>query len=142
MYLMYVDESGDPGVSKYGSKHYILSGLIIYSDNWIELLNRMKILRKKIKEDYGLLFRTEIHASELIRINKTKEYSKIRKSKRIQLLKDFAIEIPRIFSNEKIINICLHKDEFPNKEEFQTLAWSRLIQRYDIFLKKNGNKKE
>ena len=29
MYMIYVDESGDPGkLSSFGSKHYILSGLI------------------------------------------------------------------------------------------------------------------
>ncbi|WP_152605106.1 DUF3800 domain-containing protein [Phaeodactylibacter xiamenensis] len=28
MHFMYVDESGDPGLHKYGSPYYILSGLV------------------------------------------------------------------------------------------------------------------
>ncbi|MDD5695196.1 MAG: DUF3800 domain-containing protein [Bacteroidales bacterium] len=97
MYLMYVDESGDPGIlSKYGSEHYILSGLIISVENWLENLQKLKTLRQSFKLKYGLLLKTEIHASELIRINKLKEHSKIKKLSRIELLKDYIHEIPRI----------------------------------------------
>lgn len=32
MYIMYVDESGDSGISSSSSPHFILSGLIIESD--------------------------------------------------------------------------------------------------------------
>ena len=46
-----------------------------------------------------------------------------------------------MFPNSKIINICLRKEEFESRVEFQTLAWSRLIQRYDTFLKKMGKDK-
>ena len=35
MYLMYVDESGDPGHSRYGSKHFILSGIQMNKINQI-----------------------------------------------------------------------------------------------------------
>jgi len=34
MHLMYVDESGDPGIHKYGSPHFILSGLILSQEDW------------------------------------------------------------------------------------------------------------
>lgn len=110
---MYVDESGDNGHSKYGSQHYILSGIIVSEDDWQESLNRMKSFRKYLKDTYGLLIRTELHAAELIRVSKIEEYRKIHKSQRINILKEFIRQIPVIFNKSVIINIVLNKDHFP-----------------------------
>jgi hypothetical protein len=140
MYILYVDESGDPGKHKHSSPHFILSGLIISQDNWSNHLEKLKIFRKSIYAKYGLNQRTEIHASELIRINKEKEYQKIRKSDRINILRDYATQIPVIFNNAKIINICIKINEHPNNDIFD-LAWSRLLQRYDTYLKKEAKDK-
>lgn len=135
---MYVDESGDPGVAEGSSKHYILSGLIINSTDWQKCLTRLKSFRKSIKETYKLSVRTEIHASELIRINKIKAYRQVTKPNRINILRDYATQIPIIFDTSKVINICLKKEAHPLLTEFQTMAWSRIISRFDTFLKKNG----
>jgi len=80
MHILYVDESGDPGKHKYSSPHFILSGLIISQEDWTLCLDRLKTFRKSIYTTYGLNQRTEIHASELIRINNLKEYQKITKT--------------------------------------------------------------
>jgi len=141
MYLMYVDESGDPGLHQYGSPHYILSGLIVHQNEWTKCLSRLKIFRNVLKEKYGLNKRMEIHATELIRINKLKAYSTITKSKRLEILKTYSEQIPVIFDTCKVINICLNKQEFSTTKDIQVLAWNRLIQRYDTFLKKSGNDK-
>ena len=126
MQIMYVDESGDNGNSKYGSQHYILSGIIVNEDDWQESLNRMKAFRKHLKDTYALL----------IRVNKIEEYKQIHKSQRINILKEFVRQIPVIFNKSVIINIVFHKQQFPNETNFQELAWARLIQRFDTYLKK------
>lgn len=136
MHIMYVDESGDPGVHQYSSKHYILTGLVISQDHWEKYLTRLKGFRKYVKGKYGLNQRTEIHASELIRINKIEEYKKITKTNRINILKDYCTEIPKIFDTATIINVCIKIDEHPGRDIFE-LAWNRLLQRYDMFLKKD-----
>lgn len=135
---MYVDESGDPGIHRHSSPHFILSGLIISQDDWNECLNRLKKFRKEVKAKYGLNQGIEIHASELIRINKTEAYRKIRKSDRISILKDYASQIPKIFETSKLINVCFRTEDFDSAEELQLRAWGRLIQRYDTYLKKVG----
>lgn len=137
MYLMYVDESGDPGIHEYGSKHFILSGIIISQDEWNNNLQNLKKLRKELKQKYGLNQRTEIHASELIRINKIKEYSKFSKTSRINILRDYTSQIPIIFNTSKIINVCLKKSEYTSTKDIQEVAWNRLIQRFDTHLKKD-----
>lgn len=136
MYLMYVDESGDPGIGLHSSPHFILSGLIVNQNEWDKYLLRLKAFRKSIKTKYGLNQRTEIHSTELIRINKLEEYKSISKTNRINILKEYGAEIPRIFDTAKIINICLLKADYQESGEIQKVAWQRLIQRYDTFLKK------
>jgi len=138
---MYVDESGDPGIHNYGSPYFILSGLIFPEEDWQKYLLRLKELRKSFKERYGLYVREEIHASELIRISKLESYRKIRKSDRINLLKDYCRQLPIVFDNAKLINVCLLKSEFDNAEKVQLTAWNRLAQRYDTYLKKNAKDK-
>jgi hypothetical protein len=137
---MYVDESGDPGLHEHSSPHFILSGLVISQDDWDKYLGRLKTFRKSLKIKYGLNQRTEIHATELIRINKTEEYKKIKKSDRINILRDYCSEIPLIFDNAQSINICIDIDKNSTTDVFN-LAWSRLFQRFDTFLKKNTKDK-
>ena len=134
---MYVDESGDPGIHQHSSPHYILSGLIVSQDDWQKYLHRLKLFRKSVKVTYNLNQRTEIHASELIRISKIKEYRSIRKSDRIDILRDYCAQIPIIFDSAKVINICLKKSDFPFDADIQTIAWRRLIERFDTFLKRD-----
>ncbi|MGD8782648.1 MAG: DUF3800 domain-containing protein [Ignavibacteria bacterium] len=145
MYFLYVDESGDTGKYIEGqsenSPHYILSGLLVNQDDWQTYLDRLKLLRQSFKETFGLLLKEEVHASELIRINKTEAYRKIKKQDRIKLLKIYSEQIPIIFNNSKIINICLLKKDFDQTIEIQSIAWSRLIQRFNNYLSKVVNDK-
>lgn len=140
MHILYVDESGDPGIHKYSSQHFILSGLIVSQDNWQTYLDRLKTFRKHIKDQYKLNQRTEIHAAELIRLGKIIDYRSIQKKNRIAIIKDYCTEIPNMLSTAKVINVCLKKDDFPDRDIFE-LAWSRLLQRYDTYLKKDAKDK-
>ncbi|RNI28190.1 DUF3800 domain-containing protein [Rufibacter immobilis] len=142
MYLMYVDESGDAGVfTGNNSPHYILSGIIIHVDDWKDSLERIIKYRKMLRDTVGLQTRVELHCSELIRIQKIEEYKAIPKFTRLALITSFVGEMPALFSKGKILNICLRKEALPHCTDFQTLAWSRLIQRYDTYLKKADNSK-
>jgi hypothetical protein len=138
---MYVDESGDPGAfTGSNSPHFILIGLIVPVDEWNVSLQRLVKLRKEIKQTTGLSEREEIHSSELIRINKIEAYRTIPTPVRISILKTLVNKIPVIFPEAKIICICLDKQSMPSYQSFQELAWKRLIQRYDTFLKKKDSK--
>ena len=135
MYIMYVDESGDPGSSPLSSPHYILTGLIIHQDEWKPALDRLKILRQSIHQSYGLKTTTEFHTTEIFRTN-TDAYKAIKKSERINMLKFYVNEIPNIFSNAKVLNICFRKADQPAVQNFQELAWNRFLNRYDTYLRK------
>lgn len=137
MHIMYVDESGDPGKSEYASKHFALSGLIIDANNWSKYLQRLKAFRKSLSGLYKLNQRTEIHASELIRINKIDGYRHIKKADRIRILRFYCEQIPIIFNDAKVINVYFLKSAFANSKEIHLTAWERLIQRFDTYLKKS-----
>lgn len=122
---MYVDESGDPGLKGYSSPHYILSGIVISQAKWEHYLKELKAFRRELKQKYQLNQRTEIHAAELIRINKQKEYRKITKSDRIKILKEYCNAIPVIFEGSKIINVCLKKQDFRDDARIHEIAWHR-----------------
>lgn len=65
MYLLYNDESGDPGRSGYGD-FLILSGLIIHESRWLECFNLIKQLRINLKTQYGIKRNRELHANKNI----------------------------------------------------------------------------
>ncbi|OHD13347.1 MAG: hypothetical protein A2086_14665 [Spirochaetes bacterium GWD1_27_9] len=145
MFLMYIDESGDPGLYVEGknSQHYILSGLILNMTDWTTYLDRLKKFRRWLDKKYKLSTREEIHASELIRVNKIESYKNITKSDRIEILRLYSEAIPKIFNKAKIINVCLDKNELKlgNFKNFSEYAWHRVIQRFDRFLSKQDRDK-
>lgn len=142
MYIMYVDESGDPGAyngqGNGNSEHFILSGLIIPVETWNESFKQIKEFRREMSTQYGLAVYEELHASELVRINKKDAYRRIRKRDRLRILVSFLHRLPLCVAHGKIINVCLKKTELPTGTKVKERAWSRLIQRYDTFLRKQN----
>lgn len=136
MYIMYVDESGDPGSVNGSSEYFILSGLILHYKSWYKKFDLLKRMRKYFKKKYGLSITSEIHAKELFRVSSLKIYKKINKAQRVRLLKEYAELIPKIFKDCWIINVCLHKKNFTPGTDFTLLAFSRLISQYNMFLSK------
>ena len=99
MHFMCVDESVDPVFQKFGSSYFELSGLVISQEKWQTYLDRLKVFRKSLKVKCS---RGEVHASELIRINKLKAYRLIRKTLRISILRDYCTQIPVMFGTAKV----------------------------------------
>lgn len=141
MFVLYVDESGDPGEwigkSSGNSRHFILSGIIIPMADWNELFDNIKEFRRRIRTDFGLPLRTEIHASELIRIGSIDAYRAIRKSDRVRILRRIAQELPSILPTARVINVCLDKAAHLGRN-VKELAWTRLLTRYHTFLQKSA----
>jgi hypothetical protein len=71
MYWVYVDESGDDGFLTYPqcSQYFILTCLSIDESCWKSTFEQLRTLRAKLKQQYGLPSKTEIHAGPMIRGN-------------------------------------------------------------------------
>lgn len=67
MYLMYVDESGDPGIASVSrNRYFVLSGLVVHELRWRDILDDFLVFRRGLREQYGLKLREEIHAGAFI----------------------------------------------------------------------------
>ena len=66
MFMIYVDESGDPGLVNSPTDYYALSGLVVHELRWSVYLDQLINFRKRMQATFGLRVREEIHASAMI----------------------------------------------------------------------------
>jgi len=64
--LVYVDESGDPGINNSPTASYILSGLKIPAEHWHDAQARLLSFRHRMRDHLGLKLSAEIHAAEFL----------------------------------------------------------------------------
>ncbi|MEQ5827918.1 DUF3800 domain-containing protein [Sulfitobacter sp. NFXS29] len=69
MYLMYVDESGDPGNNTKQTDYFCLSGIVVHESEWRQFIDAQLAFRRTLKEVYNFPIRAEIHTAEFIRKN-------------------------------------------------------------------------
>lgn len=133
MYLMYVDESGDPGNNTKQSRYFCLSGIVVHESEWREFINRLTRFRSVIRDVYGLPLRREIHAVEMIR----KNAFEIPKHSRLSILRNYLDEIAKL-NSISITNIVVDKAGKPEDFDIFGAAWRTLFQRFENTLT-NGN---
>lgn len=150
IYALYLDESGDPGaydVSKSSSsrtRHYIVSGLIIPIDTWEENLKVLANLKGELKSRYGFPVRKELHGAQIINPRNDKDFSSIgsrfvRNKMYLEVMQYCAKNI----TEGRIVNIHVDKT-MPHSllsfagVDIQEIAWIRMLERYQTFLRKNN----
>lgn len=133
---MYVDESGDPGLKSTISNYFVLSGLIIHENDWIDIFNDFISLRRKFFQQYKLPVRGEIHAGAMINGRLTENYN-IQKNDRFMILRK-TIDWLASKSNLNIISVIVDKTNFSTSDEVFEYAWETLIQRFENTLKNNN----
>lgn len=88
MYLLYVDESGDPGISASSpSPYFFLAGLLLDSRQWYRLTRELRGFRQHLLHRYGLPMEAEIHASVFLS-NRTPLAQHITANDRLLLLRE------------------------------------------------------
>ena len=127
MYLMYVDESGDPGLVNSPSSYFILSGLVVHELKWKNLVDDLKSIRSDLKIKYGISMRDEMHASEFM--NKRHKLE-LKKHIRLHILKEM-VERIALLNYISITNVCIDKQGKPSDYDVFTSAWQYLFQRFE-----------
>lgn len=130
MYLMYVDESGDPGNNIAQSPFFCLSGLIFHETNWHEFIKRSKEFRRRLKDNYGFPVRSEIHAADLLRHNKFD----IAKHRRLAIMRNYLDELSQM-DFISITNVVVDKSTKLHDYDIFGNAWKTLFQRFENTLK-------
>lgn len=126
MYLMYVDESGDPGRVNSPTNFYILSAVVLHESYWLSFLNEAIEFRRELKRTKGLLMKEEIHAADFV-TKRIKLASGISRNERMDILKkciQWLGKRPYISIITVKVNKAIHPDPFE-------AAWRYLIQRFE-----------
>lgn len=143
-----MDESGDPGFNvadvdeaRRASLHYILSGIIIPVTEWRTYLNSIVEMKRNLKKEYSIPIRLELKGSELINPRKNLFLKKMNRLERTKVYFSIFQEITSQFNKARIINIAAKKDQISNEkhQDIQETTWRYMIDRYNIFLKKNNS---
>lgn len=128
MHLMYVDGSGDPGLTRSPTRYYALSGLVVHELRWQQCLDQLVTFRKRMNATFGLKLREEIHAAAMI--NSPGELMRIRRNDRLTILRAFADELARM-PDLSVINVVVDKDGKPACFDVFDMAWRALLQRFE-----------
>ncbi|TDA63473.1 MAG: DUF3800 domain-containing protein [Chloroflexi bacterium] len=128
MYLMYVDESGDVGLAGSPTQHFVLTGIVMHELRWSGYLDQLVDFRKRMLKTFGLHMREEIHASEFI--NRPRSVSRIAKSNRLTILRNFADELGTM-TDFNVINVIVNKNGKPMNYDVFDMAWRTLLQRFE-----------
>lgn len=136
MYMMYADESGDPGAFPASpSRYFVLTGLVVHELRWHACLEELKTVRKEFKSTSGLKLREEFHAAQFI--SKPGGLSRIPKFERLAMIRKYA-DCIAILPDVSIINIVVDKStKSPSYPVFE-MAWTALIQRFHNGLSKRS----
>ena len=135
MYLMYVDESGDIGLSSSPTRYFVLTGLIIHETEWLNSLNQLINFRRRMKTIHGLLLKDEIHSGAMI--SNPGKLIRIKRNDRLNILRNFAKEIAGI-PGINIINVIVDKQSKQSSYDVFENAWRALIQRLENTTKANN----
>jgi len=128
MFLMYVDESGDPGLVNSPTRFYVLTGLVLHELRWRQVLEELLRFRSGLRVQYGLKLREELHAAAMI--NKPGPFVRIKRHDRLAILRDFADALAAM-PELNVINVVVDKERKPAGYDVFENAWTVLIQRFE-----------
>ena len=129
MYLLYVDESGDIGISNSPTQAFILSGLVVHELRWHRTLEAIIDFRKDLRVRFGLKLREEIHAAHFVN-GPSPEIRRLRRDIRLRILRevlDFEAALPDV----SVINVLVDKQHKPPSYDVFDHAWMALLQRFE-----------
>jgi len=141
VYLVYIDESGDPGYPQAdgsGTVHYTLSAVVVHDKDWLHTLNQIIAFRKFLQRIYGLKMRDELKASYLIHNSGPIFPLNLSEKSRLRIYRK-ALEFQRKLGNIITWAIVIDKVEWENKEyKLDILAgvWKGMIERLERFTTK------
>ena len=140
-YLLYVDESGDPGLANPNRypDYFALTGLIIAFDRWRDSFNTFKSLKIQLRQLFNFFIRQPIHARELFSRSKEYEYMKTNNRKITNIFQHIFSVINTL--DVQFLNIYLIKNDPAIARsiayfngDIEEMAWNRIATRFHNYL--------
>jgi hypothetical protein len=127
VYLLYVDESGDTGLS--GSPLFILSGLVVHELRWHAVLESFIAMRKNLRTFTTLKLREEVHAAHFV--HAPGDLARIPKHMRLRILR-YVLRVQAARTSDlAVLNVVVDKSDKPQGYDVFENAWRALIQRFE-----------
>ena len=128
MHIMYVDESGDPGIQGSPSRYYVLSGIVIHELRWLDCLNQIINFRRRMQGSFGLRMREEISGSAMM--SKPGPLVRIPRNGRLTIIRAFALELASV-RDMSVSNVVVDKQGKNQNYDVFAIAWKALLQRFE-----------
>lgn len=128
MHLMYVDESGDPGLINSPTPIFVLTGIILHELRWKETIDAVHDFRRRMRDTFGLKIREEIHAAPFI--NKPGGLARIKRNDRLAILRHY-VGLLASMQDISVISVIVRKDNKETGYDVHQKAWQALIQRFE-----------
>lgn len=125
---MFVDESGDTGLVNSPTRYFALAGMVVHELRWRTYLDQLIAYRQRMRNQFGLKLREEIHATKLI--SRPGSLVRIKRNDRLTILRAFADELASM-PDINIINVLVDKQGKPTNYDAFGSAWQALIQRFE-----------
>jgi hypothetical protein len=131
MYLMYVDESGDTGLSlKSPTRYFILSALVFHELRWNEMYDRQIQFRRWLKSQHGIALNEEIHATELMSARGI--FKNIRPHARLNIMKNC---LDWIGNQPDLSILTVAIDKRATTGDVFDQSWERLIAEFETLVR-------
>ncbi len=136
MYLSYFDESGDDG-NPGSSLLYVQTAIYVHHQQWNDSFEALYEFRRRLKKDYGLPIRLEIHVKPFLLNKRPYQRLKIQERTRVKIIDKlcgFLATLPL-----KTLNVAIDKGRITRGADYDILgnAMVYTIQRLENDLKKN-----
>lgn len=125
---MYVDESGDVGLVNSPTRYFILTGLVIHETAWEGCLEQLIAFRQRIRAQFGLRLREEIHATAFLQ--RPGPLKRIPRNDRLAILRALLDELASM-PDLNLINVVVDKQGKPSGYDVFEMAWKAIIQRFE-----------
>lgn len=108
MYLSYFDESGDDG-NPGSSPLYVQTAVYVDHQHWNDTFKALCEFRRRIKKDYGLPIRLEIHVKPLLLNKRPYQRLKFRERTRVKIFDELCGLLATL--PLKTLNVAIDKDK-------------------------------
>ena len=125
---MYVDESGDCGLTGSPTRHFILCGLVVHELRWEPFRRQLLAFRRRMRDAFSPKLREEIHALHMI--TRPGPLVRIAKHDRLAILRHLVDELTSM-DGLNVISVVVDKQGKAADYDVFANAWRSLIQRFE-----------
>ena len=136
VYLSYFDESGDDG-NPGSSLLYVQTAIYVHHRYWNDTFEALYEFRRRLKKDYGLPIRLEIHVKPFLLNKRPYQRLKIKEGTRVKIIDEFCGFLATL--PLKTLNVVIDKDKIisPSRYDILERAMEYTIQRLENDLNTN-----